>query len=183
MTPGGHRASISDNIERKTEFVHGVLVKVWDTGVLILGESLSGKSASALDLILNGHALVADDVIRIDRVQGHLVGSAPERFEGLLEIRGLGIVDVRELFGPGSHLRSCAIDICIGLSGSISCANEPGGLNDAHLTDRIPTFTLAAESGRRSASLVDWAVKLASCERSFDKVYAEHDALLTSTSA
>ena len=78
---------------------HGALVDVHDVGVLLLGPSGIGKSECALELLRRGHVLVADDVVEIDCENGTLTGQAPERIRHHLEIRGLGILSVPELFG------------------------------------------------------------------------------------
>ncbi|AIE61314.1 HPr(Ser) kinase/phosphatase [Bacillus methanolicus] len=92
-----------------TTAVHGVLVDVYGIGVLITGKSGVGKSETALELVKRGHRLVADDCVEIRKEdQDILIGSAPELIEHLLEIRGLGIINVMTLFGAGavrSHKR------------------------------------------------------------------------------
>ncbi|RAK19965.1 Hpr(Ser) kinase/phosphatase [Anoxybacillus vitaminiphilus] len=99
-----------------TTAVHGVLVDVYGVGVLITGKSGVGKSETALELVKRGHRLVADDCVEIRQEdQDILVGSAPELIEHLLEIRGLGIINVMTLFGAGAvrpHKRiSLVIDL------------------------------------------------------------------------
>lgn len=85
--------------------LHGVLVDVYGIGVLITGESGVGKSETALELVKNGHRLVADDNVEIKEVSNNvLMGSAPELIRNLLEIRGLGIINVMTLFGAGCIL-------------------------------------------------------------------------------
>src|SRR5687768_18351487 len=79
--------------------LHGVLVRVLDTGILLIGESGIGKSECALDLVTKGHPLVADDVVEVFVDSDRLFGRAPALTYELLEIRGLGIINVRELFG------------------------------------------------------------------------------------
>jgi HPr kinase/phosphorylase len=93
--------------------VHGVLVSVHGFGVLIVGRSGIGKSACALELIANGHQLIADDVVEIALVGETAVGSPPAPLYGLLEIRGLGICDVRALFCDTSLTGAHQIDLCI----------------------------------------------------------------------
>jgi HPr kinase/phosphorylase len=89
--------------ERRTLEIqaHGALVEVLEIGVLLLGPSGIGKSECALELVTRGHRLVADDIVRIRRCQdGRLVGSAPELIRHYVEIRGLGLLSIPELFGP-----------------------------------------------------------------------------------
>jgi HPr kinase/phosphorylase len=80
--------------------VHGALVQVQGVGVLLLGPSGVGKSETALELVSRGHGLVADDVVELERAGEALIGRAPERIRHYLEIRGLGILFVPELYGP-----------------------------------------------------------------------------------
>lgn len=96
--------------------VHGVLVDVYGEGVLITGESGIGKSEAALELIKRGHRLVTDDVVEIRKVSDQtLVGSAPDITKHFIELRGIGIVDVKALFGVSSVRDSQNIDLVIKL--------------------------------------------------------------------
>ena len=96
--------------------VHGVLVDVYGEGVLITGESGIGKSEAALELIKRGHRLVTDDVVEIRKVSDDtLIGSAPDITRYLIELRGIGIVDVKTLFGVSSVKDTQAIDLVIKL--------------------------------------------------------------------
>ena len=96
--------------------IHGVLVDVYGEGVLIMGESGIGKSEAALELIKRGHRLVSDDVVEIRRVSdATLVGSAPDITRHFIELRGIGIIDVKALFGVESILDSASIDMVIQL--------------------------------------------------------------------
>ncbi len=96
--------------------VHGVLVDVYGEGVLITGESGIGKSEAALELIKRGHRLVTDDVVEIRKVsEDTLVGSAPEITKYFIELRGIGIVDVKALFGVSSVKETSQIDLVIKL--------------------------------------------------------------------
>jgi len=96
--------------------IHGVLVDVYGVGVLIMGESGIGKSEAALELIKRGHRLVTDDVVEIRKVSDDtLVGSAPDITKHFIELRGIGIVDVKALFGALSVKDTQTIDLVIRL--------------------------------------------------------------------
>lgn len=96
--------------------MHGVLVDVYGIGVLIKGESSIGKSETALELIQKGHRLVADDAVEIRKVDdSRLVGQAPEILKHYMEIRGIGIIDVKSLYGVGAIKNQKAIDLVIEL--------------------------------------------------------------------
>ncbi len=96
--------------------IHGVLVDAYGEGVLIMGESGIGKSEAALELIRRGHRLVADDVVEIRRVSDEtLVGSAPDITKHFIELRGIGIIDVKALFGVESVKETQTIDMVIKL--------------------------------------------------------------------
>ncbi len=96
--------------------VHGVLVDVFGEGVLITGESGIGKSEAALELVKRGHRLVTDDVVEIRRVSEEtLIGSAPDITKHFIELRGIGIIDVKALFGASSVKDTASIDLVIRL--------------------------------------------------------------------
>jgi len=96
--------------------IHGVLVDVYGEGVLIMGESGIGKSEAALELLKRGHRLVTDDVVEIRRVSDEtLIGSAPEITRHFIELRGIGIIDVKTLFGVESVKETQSIDMVIKL--------------------------------------------------------------------
>ncbi len=95
---------------------HGVLVEVYGEGVLLLGDSGVGKSETAIELVKRGHRLIADDAVEIKRVSATtLVGRAPELIKHYVELRGIGIVDVRRLFGVGSVKETEKINLVINL--------------------------------------------------------------------
>ncbi len=95
---------------------HGVLVEVYGEGILLLGDSGVGKSETAIELIKRGHRLIADDAVEIKRVSATtLVGCAPEIIRHYVELRGIGIVDVRRLFGMGSVKETEKIDLVVNL--------------------------------------------------------------------
>ena len=95
---------------------HGVLLDIYGEGVLILGESGVGKSETAIELVKRGHRLIADDAVEIRRdPKGGLVGTAPELIRHYIELRGIGVVDVRRLFGMSAVKFDSAIDMMIEL--------------------------------------------------------------------
>lgn len=141
---------------------HGVLVEVHGEGVLILGESGVGKSESAVELVKRGHRFVADDAVEIKRVSDKtLVGTAPEIIRHFIEIRGIGIVDIRRLFGMGAVKDTEKIDMVIHLE-----PWEDGkpydrlGLVDEYtniLGINIPSVTIPVRPGRNLAIIVEVA--------------------------
>lgn len=96
--------------------IHGVLVDVCGEGLLIMGESGIGKSEAALELIKRGHRLVSDDVVEIRKVSDDtLIGSAPDITKHLIELRGIGIIDIKTIFGVQSVKETQGIDLVIKL--------------------------------------------------------------------
>lgn len=96
--------------------VHGVLVDVYGEGVLITGESGIGKSEAALELVKRGHRLVTDDVVELRKVSDDtLIGSAPDITKHFIELRGIGIVDIKAMFGASSVRETQSIDLVIRL--------------------------------------------------------------------
>ncbi|MGO1368604.1 MAG: HPr(Ser) kinase/phosphatase [Senegalia sp. (in: firmicutes)] len=105
-----------DDMLAPSTTMHGVLVDVYGVGVLIVGKSGVGKSETALELIKRGHRLISDDAVDIKRKEeGNLKGTAPELIRHFLEIRGIGILDIKRLFGVGSVRNSKTIDLVIEL--------------------------------------------------------------------
>ncbi len=141
---------------------HGVLVEVYGQGVLIMGDSGVGKSEAAVELIKRGHRLVADDAVEIKRVSSKsLVGFAPDIIRHFIEIRGIGIVDVKNIFGMGAVKDSEKIDLIIHLE-----AWESGkqydrlGLVDEYtniLGLDIPSLTIPVRPGRNLAVIFEVA--------------------------
>ncbi|HIY21721.1 MAG TPA: HPr(Ser) kinase/phosphatase [Candidatus Flavonifractor merdigallinarum] len=95
---------------------HGVLVEVYGEGVLLMGDSGVGKSETAIELVKRGHRLIADDAVEIRRLNNRdLVGTAPELIRHYMELRGIGVVDVRRLFGMSAVKEESNIDMIINL--------------------------------------------------------------------
>jgi len=95
--------------------MHGVLVDVYGVGILIVGESGIGKSETALELVKRGHRLAADDAVDIKEIDGVLHGSAPYITSGMMEVRGMGIIDVAALYGLSSIIKSKTIHLVISI--------------------------------------------------------------------
>ncbi|MDQ3805027.1 MAG: HPr(Ser) kinase/phosphatase [Acidobacteriota bacterium] len=144
---------------------HGVLLDLYDLGVLIEGKSGVGKSECALDLIMRGHQLVADDTVEVRRKRaGLLVGSAPELLREHMEIRGLGILNVRELFGVSAVSGPKQIGLNIRLE-RWQEAREVDRLGlDARTVEilgvEVAHFLLPVSPGRNLATLVETAVRV-----------------------
>ncbi|MEI6602107.1 MAG: HPr(Ser) kinase/phosphatase [Clostridia bacterium] len=142
--------------------VHGVLVEVYGEGILIVGESGVGKSETAMELVKRGHRLVADDVVEIRRVSDKtLVGSSPEQIRHFLEIRGIGIVDVKNLYGMGSVKLTERIDLIINLENWKQHKEyERLGMQTQYkniLEIEVPTLLIPVRPGRNLAIIVEVA--------------------------
>lgn len=144
--------------------LHGVLLEMYGLGVLILGESGIGKSECALDLITRGHRLVSDDSVAVKKIGERLEGSSPELTREHLEIRGLGIINVRELFGVSSIGRCQNIELLIELKKwKKSLEIDRLGLDkqeEVIFGSKITKFVLPVSAGRNISSLVETAVRL-----------------------
>ncbi|MBR2622388.1 MAG: HPr(Ser) kinase/phosphatase [Clostridia bacterium] len=141
---------------------HGVLVEVYGEGILILGDSGVGKSENAIELVKRGHRLIADDAVEIKRVSSKaLVGSAPDIIRHYVELRGIGIVDVRRLFGMGAVKDTEKIDLVVKLE-----PWEQGkmydrlGLEDETIEIlglKLPAITIPVSPGRNLAIILEIA--------------------------
>ena len=142
--------------------IHGVLVDVFGEGVLIMGESGIGKSEAALELIKRGHRLVTDDVVEIRKVSDEtLIGSAPEITRHFIELRGIGIIDVKTLFGVESVKDTQAIDMVIKLEDwDKDKEYDRLGLEDQYtefLGNRVVCHSIPVRPGRNLAIIVESA--------------------------
>lgn len=142
--------------------VHGVLVEVHGEGLLITGDSGIGKSETALELVKRGHRLVADDAVEIRRVTQHQVsGAAPEMIRYLMELRGVGVIDVRKIFGVGSILESSKIDLVVNFERWDSeKVYDRLGLEDettSYLGVKVPQITIPVAPARNLAIILEVA--------------------------
>ena len=141
---------------------HGVLVEVYGEGILLLGDSGVGKSETAIELLKRGHRLIADDAVEIKRVSATtLVGRAPDIIRHYVELRGVGIVDVRRLFGMGAVKESEKLDLVINLEEwDNNKMYDRLGL-DEETTDilgiKVPSITLPVSSGRNLSVVIEVA--------------------------
>ena len=141
---------------------HGVLVEVYGEGMLLLGDSGVGKSETAIELVKRGHRLIADDAVEIKRVSAKaLVGTAPEIIRHYVELRGIGIVDVRRLFGMGAVKMSEKIDLVIHLETWIQGKMYDRLGLDEETTDilgiKVPSITIPVKPGRNLAIILEIA--------------------------
>lgn len=143
--------------------IHAGLMEVFGSGVLIIGKSAVGKSETGLDLLIRGHRLVADDVVEIVRVDDKLTGRAPENIRHYMEIRGLGILDIRRLYGSGSVKNDTVIDLVIKLE---DWENDKEydrlGISDEYteiLGLKIPSITVPVKTGRNIGMIIEVAVR------------------------
>ncbi len=146
--------------ERETR--HGVLVEVYGEGILLLAESGVGKSETAIELVKRGHRLVADDAVEIKKVSDKsLVGSAPEIIRHFIELRGIGIVDVKKIFGMGAVKDTEKIDMIIHLENwQQQKQYDRLGLTTEYtniLGIDIPSVTIPVKPGRNLAVIVEVA--------------------------
>ncbi|SFI63782.1 HPr(Ser) kinase/phosphatase [Thermoflavimicrobium dichotomicum] len=145
-----------------TTTIHGVLVDVHGVGVLILGDSGIGKSETALELVKRGHLLVADDAVEITQLEEDVLeGSAPELIRYLLEIRGLGIINVMTLFGAGSVRDKKKISLVIRLENwQESRQYDRLGLDEERMRimdTELPLLTVPVRPGRNLAVIIEVA--------------------------
>ncbi len=143
---------------------HGVLVEVYGEGCLLTGDSGVGKSETAIELIKRGHRLVADDAVEIRRTaQTTLYGQSPENIRHFIELRGIGIINARKLFGMGAIKLQEKIDMVINLEQWDSAkVYDRMGLDNEYmkiLGVEVPTLTIPVKPGRNLAVIIEVAAK------------------------
>lgn len=141
---------------------HGVLVEIYGEGTLLLGESGIGKSETAIELVKRGHRLIADDAVEIKRVAANrLEGSAPELIRHYIELRGIGVVDVQQLFGMSAVREDQDIDLVVNLEQwNDNTMYDRLGLEDLYtviLDVKVPALTVPVKPGRNLAIIVEVA--------------------------
>ena len=140
---------------------HGGLMDVYGIGIFITGESGVGKSETALELVKRGHRLVADDVVEIRKISdNHLVGSSPDVIRHLMEIRGIGLIDVSVLYGMGAVMVDKTISLCVHLElGDVKDIDRIGMAEDyvTLLGVKVPKITIPVRPGRNIAIIMEVA--------------------------
>lgn len=141
---------------------HGVLVEVYGEGILLVGDSGVGKSETALELIKRGHRLVADDAVEIKRInRTTLMGSAPEMIRYYMELRGIGVIDARQIYGVGAVKPETRVDLVVQLEPwEDGKAYDRLGLTTEYceiLNVRVPCVTIPVGPGRNLAVILELA--------------------------
>ena len=158
-------------VRRSTESVEQTtlsagFLKMFGLGTLILGDSGIGKSESALELISRGHQFVADDVVQIRKTSdGGLIGTAPALSRNFMEIRGLGIINIRAIFGPRSIAREANVDLVVRLKKwrrgyEVDRLGLKSGDDMTILGRKIPQLAIPVAPGRNIATLIEVACKV-----------------------
>ena len=161
-------------IERVTRFleqqlapsgiVHGVFLEIMGVGILIVGRAGIGKSETALELVMRGHSLVSDDIVEVKKMGPiTLTGEAPEMIRNLLEIRGIGVVDIRHLFGVAAVRDSKKIELVVELTDWNDTTDyERVGLREDKyrlLGIDLPLMRVPVSSGRNVAAIIELACR------------------------
>ena len=141
---------------------HGVLVEVYGEGILLLGESGVGKSETAIELVKRGHRLIADDAVEIRRVSAKtLVGSSPENIRHFMELRGVGIINARRLFGIGAVKMTEKINMIVQLEQwDATKVYDRMGMNEEYtdvLGVQVSSLTIPVKPGRNLAIIIEVA--------------------------
>lgn len=141
---------------------HGVLVEVYGEGILLVGDSGVGKSETAIELIKRGHRLIADDAVEIRRVSSKsLVGQSPENIRHFIELRGIGIINARRIFGMGAVKLQEKIDMCINLEiWDATKVYDRMGMDSEYteiLGIKVSVMTIPVKPGRNLAIIIEVA--------------------------
>ncbi len=143
--------------------VHGVLLDVFGVGLMLTGNSGVGKSENAMELIKRGHRLVADDSVLIKRVENELIGTAPERIRYFMELRGIGIINVKNMYGSGSILGEKEVELVMELEHwrRDKEYDRIGGEENVEeiLGVKVPKLIVPVSPGRNLAILIEVAAR------------------------
>ena len=179
-------SSLRNHLAPRTT-VHGVLVEIYGEGVLLTGDSGIGKSETALELIKRGHRLIADDAVEIKKVgRDRLVGDAPEMIRYYMELRGIGVVNVRRIYGIGAVKPESGIDLVVHLEPwEEGKAYDRLGLtseSETILGVEIPRVTIPVRPGRNLAVILELAAMNNRQKKlgynAAEALAAEHDAMI-----
>lgn len=162
--------------------IHGTLIEVFSTGVVLLGESGIGKSETALELIKKGHRLVSDDRVDVSYFRGQLIGKTPDLLVNMLEVRGIGIIDISKMFGINTIINSHSIDLFIELvpltpEMEIERLGNNGRYHEI-LEQKVPLITIPVTGARSVGDIIEAAVtnfKLK--KRGYDSTYEFEERL------
>ena len=143
--------------------VHGVLMDVFGAGILLMGNSGVGKSEAAMERIKRGHRLVADDSVVIRRIENELVGTAPDRIRYFMELRGIGIINVKNMYGSGAVMTEKEIELVMELEPwrKDKEYDRIGGEENVEtiLGINVPKLTIPVSAGRNLAILIEVAAR------------------------
>ena len=156
--------NILDEALAPETLIHGVFLNIYGKGVIIKGDSGIGKSEIALELVKRGHLLVADDAVELYHLGQSIVGKAPEVLTNLLEIRGIGVIDVSKMFGISSILDKDKVDLIIQLDRWVPSREytrvgvEENDSTEEILGVKIPKIVVPVSSGRSMSVIIEAAV-------------------------
>ncbi len=144
--------------------IHGVFLNIYGKGVIIRGDSGIGKSEIALELVKRGHQLIADDAVELYHIGQGIIGKAPKVLNNLLEIRGIGVIDVSKMFGAGSVLAKNNVDLIIQLERWLPSREytrigvEEDDVTEDILNVSIPKIVVPVTGGRSMSVIIESAV-------------------------
>ncbi|HHU42763.1 MAG: HPr(Ser) kinase/phosphatase [Bacillota bacterium] len=146
-----------------TESVHGVLMDIFGIGVLLTGKSSIGKSETALELVHRGHRLVADDLVTLKRINDNIYGTSPNIIKHFMEIRGVGIIDIKAIYGEGSIIDRKKVELVIELEqwDDNKGYERIGNLDKdtQYLGIKIPKLFIPVHAGRNLAVVIEVAAR------------------------
>lgn len=142
--------------------IHACFLEIYDVGTLLIGDSGIGKSEISLDLIKRGHRIIADDMVEISLVRGELIGKCPDVLQGMMEVRGIGVIDVGRMFGINALMQSTTIDAAINLVAfDKDRPMERLGMRNDHieiLGVKKPLVELPVSAARSMAQIIETAI-------------------------